>query len=88
VQRIILVDWLCDVVNFIRVSTTIIIYIFFITTLIMDTHNFKILKYSLDQDEIGGLCNFDYEENCPSCCDIYKSYLELYKQMVSNKVST
>jgi len=54
----------------------------------MDTNNFKILKYSLDQDEIGGLCNFDYEENCPSCCDIYKSYLELYKQIVSNKVST
>jgi len=54
----------------------------------MDTHNFKILKYSLDQDEVDGLCNFDYEENCPSCCDIYKSYLELYKQMISNKVST
>jgi len=54
----------------------------------MDAHNFKILKYSLDQDEICGLCNFDYEENCPSCCDIYKSYLELYKQMISNEVST
>lgn len=54
----------------------------------MDTHNFKILKHLLDQDEIDGLCNFDYEENCLSCCDIYKSYLELYKQMVSNKVST
>ncbi|KAE9540030.1 hypothetical protein AGLY_005282 [Aphis glycines] len=51
----------------------------------MDTHHFKILKYSLDQDEIDGLCNFDYEENCLSCCDIYKSYLELYKQMVANK---
>jgi len=54
----------------------------------MDANNLKILKYSLDHDEIGGLCNFDYEENCPSCCDIYKSYLELYKQIVSNKVST
>jgi len=87
VQRIILVDWLCDVVNFIRVSITIIFF-FVIRTLTMDANNLKILKYSLDHDEIGGLCNFDYEENCSSCCDIYKSYLELYKQIVSNKVST
>lgn len=50
--------------------------------------NIKIINYSLDQDEICGLSNFDYEENYLSCCDIYKAYLELYKQMVANKVST
>lgn len=50
--------------------------------------NYKILIYSLDNDEISGLCNFDYEENCLSCCDIYKSYLKLYNQMISKNVST
>lgn len=54
----------------------------------MDTNCYKILKYSLNQDDISGLCNFDYEENCLSCSDINKSYLELYKQMVIKKVST
>lgn len=53
----------------------------------MDTKYYKIL-YSLDQDEINVLCNFDYEDNCFSCCDIYKSYLELYKLLVANQVST
>jgi hypothetical protein len=53
---------------------------------IMNT-NYKILIYSFDNDEIKCLCNFDYEENCLSCCDIYKSYLELYKQMISKNVS-
>lgn len=54
----------------------------------MDT-NYKLFKYSLDQNEINGLCNFDYEENCLSCCcDIYKSYLELYKKMIETNVST
>lgn len=56
----------------------------------MDTNNnnYKILKYSLDNHKISGLCNFDFEDNCLACsCDIYVSYLELYKQMVTNKVS-
>lgn len=54
----------------------------------MNMNYYKILIYSLNNDEIGGLCNFDYDENCLSCCDFYKSYLELYKQMVSKNVST
>lgn len=55
----------------------------------MDTNNYKILKYSLDQDEISDLCNFDYDENCPfCCCDIYISYLELYKKITATNVST
>lgn len=54
----------------------------------MDTNYYKMLKYSLDHDEISGLCHFDYEENCLLCCDIFESYLELYKQMVLNNVST
>lgn len=54
----------------------------------MNINCYKILKYSLEQDEINGLCNFDYGENCLSCCAIYKSYLEIYKQiMITNEVS-
>lgn len=55
----------------------------------MDTSCYKILKNSLDyQNEISGLCNFDYEENCFSCCDICTMYLERDNQnMVSNEVS-
>lgn len=54
----------------------------------MDTKYYKILKYSLNQDDISILCNFNYEDNCLSCCDINESYLELYKLLVINKVST
>lgn len=53
----------------------------------------KISKHSLDNDDrndeiISCSCNFDYEENCLSCCDIYKSYLELFNEIVTNEVST
>lgn len=50
----------------------------------MDTYS-KVLKYSLDQNEFR---NLDYEDNCVLCCDIFISYLELYKEMISNKVSS
>lgn len=55
----------------------------------MDTSCYKILKNSLGyQNEIGGFCNFDYEENCFSCYDIYTTYLELNEQIISsNEVS-
>jgi len=53
----------------------------------MDTNYYKKIKYSLDQDVINDLCNYDNDENCFSCCDIYKSYLELYKLMITKNVS-
>jgi len=54
----------------------------------MDTTYFEILKYLLNHDRVGSLCNFCFKDICVSCSDVLKSYLDFYKKMVLQKVST
>lgn len=50
--------------------------------------NCKILTFLQDHDKINELCKFNCKNNCFLCCDIFKLYLKLYKQIVIKEVST
>lgn len=55
--------------------------------IVMDI-NCKILTFLQDHDKINKLCNLNCKNNCFLCCNIFKLYVKLYKQIVIKEVST
>lgn len=62
--------------------------IYFILIKIVMVINCKILTFLQDYDKNNKLFSFNCKNNCLLFCDIFQSYLELYKQIVIKDVST